>query len=63
MLWLIASEGLSFYVSRIASFGITYGPIGAVVAVMLWFYVSAYAVLFGAELNAELEQRSVIRNR
>jgi membrane protein len=55
-LWLIASVALSFYVSHIASFGVTYGPLGAVVAVMLWFYVSAYAVLLGAELNAQLEQ-------
>jgi membrane protein len=55
-LWLIASVALSFYVSSIASFGITYGPLGAVVAVMLWFYISAYAVLLGAELNAQLEK-------
>lgn len=55
-LWLIASFALSFYVSHIASFGVTYGPLGAVVAVMLWFYFSAYAVLLGAELNAQLEQ-------
>jgi membrane protein len=55
-LWLIASVGLSYYVSHIASFGVTYGPIGAVVAIMLWFYVSAYAALLGAEVNAQLEQ-------
>jgi membrane protein len=55
-LWLLASAGLSFYVSHIASFGITYGSLGAVVAIMLWFYMSAYAVLLGAELNAQLEQ-------
>jgi membrane protein len=55
-LWLIASVGLSFYVSHIASFGVTYGSLGAVVAIMLWFYISAYAVLLGAELNAQLEQ-------
>ena len=55
-LWLIASVALSYYVSHIASFGVTYGPLGAVVAVMLWFYVSAYAVLLGAEVNAQLEQ-------
>jgi membrane protein len=56
VLWLIASIALSYYISHIASFGITYGPLGAVVAIMLWFYVSAYAVLLGAELNAQLEQ-------
>lgn len=55
-LWLIASVALSFYVSHIASFGVTYGPLGAVAAIMLWFYMSAYAVLLGAELNAQIEQ-------
>jgi membrane protein len=55
VLWLIASELLSFYVSRIGSFGATYGSLGAAVGIMLWFYISAYAVLLGAELNARLE--------
>ena len=56
MLWLIASELLSLYVSRIGTFGATYGSLGAAVGVMLWFYISAYAVLLGAELNARLEE-------
>ena len=55
VLWLIASELLSFYVSKIGTFGATYGSLGAAVGVMMWFYVSAYAVLLGAELNARLE--------
>jgi membrane protein len=55
LLWLAASTLLSWYVSHIASFGVTYGPLGAVVGIMLWFYVSAYVVLLGAELNARLE--------
>ncbi len=54
-LWLIASELLSLYISRIGTFGATYGSLGAAVGVMLWFYISAYAVLLGAELNARLE--------
>ena len=54
-LWLIASEVLSYYVAHMTGFGATYGSIGAVVGVMLWLYISAYAVLLGAELNAELE--------
>jgi membrane protein len=54
-LWLVASGLLDFYIDHIGSFGATYGPLGAVVGIMLWFYVSVYAVLLGAELNAELE--------
>jgi membrane protein len=56
VLWLIASELLSFYVSRMASIGATYGSLAAVIGVMMWFYLSAYAVLLGAELNARLEE-------
>jgi membrane protein len=54
-LWLLSSYVLSLYVSKLANFDATYGSIGAVVGIMLWFYVSAYAVLLGAELNAQLE--------
>ena len=55
ILWLVASELLSLYVASIASFGATYGSLGAVVGIMLWFYLSAYAVILGAELNARLD--------
>lgn len=61
-LWLLASGLLSFYVGHIATFGATYGPLGAVAAVMLWFFVGAYAVLLGAELNAQLERYSASGN-
>lgn len=56
VLWLIASLLLTWYVQNIGSFGVTYGPIGAVVGIMLWFYVSAYASLLGAELNVRLHR-------
>ena len=55
LVWLISSWLLSMYVGRLASFDATYGSIGAVVGIMLWFYISAYAALLGAELNALLE--------
>jgi membrane protein len=54
-LWLIASEALSMYINNIASFGATYGSLGAVACVMLWLYATAYVVLLGAELNAQIE--------
>ncbi|MGD0433334.1 MAG: YihY/virulence factor BrkB family protein [Acetobacteraceae bacterium] len=55
LLWLLSSYVLSFYVGKLTNFDATYGSIGAVVGIMLWLYVSAYAALLGAELNAQLE--------
>ncbi len=55
VLWLIASVAFSYYVGHIASYDATYGPLGAIIGMMMWFYVSAFVVLVGAELNAELE--------
>ena len=55
VLWVLASVLFSFYVGHLASYDATYGPLGAVVGVMMWFFVTAYVVLLGAELNAELE--------
>jgi membrane protein len=57
VLWLAASGALSLYVDRVAAYDATYGPLGAVVAVMMWFWVTAYVVLLGAELDAQLERR------
>jgi membrane protein len=59
LLWLLASVLLSNYVQHMANYDAMYGPIGAVVGIMLWFYVSAFATLIGAELNAELEQQTL----
>lgn len=58
VLWLAASALLSLYVGHLASYDALYGPIAAVVGVMMWFWVSAYAVLLGAELNAALEPKA-----
>ncbi len=59
LLWLAASVLFSYYVGHLASYDATYGPLGAVIGVMMWFYVSAFVVLVGAELNAELELQTV----
>ncbi len=59
LLWLIASAVFSFYVGHLSSFDAMYGSLGAVAGVMMWFYVTVYVVLLGAELNAELELQTV----
>ena len=55
LLWLLASAVFSFYVGHLASYDMMYGPLGTVAGVMMWFFVTVYVVLLGAELNAELE--------
>jgi membrane protein len=57
-LWLITSLGFKFYIGHFASYNATYGAIGGVIVLLLWFYVSSLAVLVGAELNAEIEHAS-----
>ncbi len=60
LLWLVASGGFTIYAERLAHFDVTYGPLGAIATVMLWLWVSSYAVLLGAELNAVLEKEAVL---
>jgi membrane protein len=58
VLWVVASVGLSLYVDNFGKYGNTYGSLAGVVVLLLWLYVSAYIVLFGAEINAEAEQQT-----
>jgi len=50
--WIASSYLLGFYFRHFANYNKTYGALGAVIALMLWFYVSGIALLFGAEINA-----------
>ena len=60
VLWVAASALFSVYVGQFATYDATYGPLGTVVGIMMWFWVTVYAVLLGAELNAELELQTVV---
>jgi membrane protein len=59
-LWLLASLGFKYYVANWGSYTETYGLIGAVMILMLWFYISGLVILLGAEMNVEIE-RSLVR--
>jgi membrane protein len=56
LVWIVASAAFAFYVANFSSYNKTYGTLGGVVAFLVWLWISNLAVLFGAELNAELER-------
>ena len=58
VLWLAISLGFRFYIVHFSDFNKMYGSIGAVIVLLLWFYLSGLVLLFGAELNSELEHAS-----
>src|SRR5690606_12985148 len=54
--WLIASAGFAIYVSTFASYDATYGSLAGLIVFLLWLWITNLALLFGAELDAELER-------
>jgi membrane protein len=58
VLWLIGSALFSLYVAKFASYDKSYGSLGGVVVLLMWLYLSAFVVLLGAELNAEIEHQT-----
>jgi membrane protein len=59
LLWIIASVGFSIYVSQFGSYAKTYGAIAGIVILLLWLFITSYAILLGAEINAESEQQTI----
>jgi membrane protein len=56
--WVVVSLGFSYYVAHFSSYDKTYGSLGAVIVLMMWLYLTAYIVLLGAELDAEMEHQT-----
>jgi membrane protein len=58
LLWVVASALFSLYVTSFGNFNETYGSLGAVVVLMMWLYLTAFLVLMGAEVDAEMEHQT-----
>ncbi len=57
-LWLAVSLGLKFYVVNFSNYNVAYGSLGAIIVLLLWFYLTGIAILAGAEINARCERLS-----
>jgi membrane protein len=55
VLWLLISFGFRLYLQFFNSYSVTYGSLGALIILMLWFYFTGVAILIGGEVNAEIE--------
>jgi membrane protein len=60
-LWLAASGGFAVYTAMFGSYNKTWGSLAAVIVMLTWLWLSALALLFGAEVNAEAERSRELR--
>jgi membrane protein len=56
VIWVIASAAFGFYVANFGSYNKTYGTLGGAISLLVWMWITNLAVLFGQELNAEIER-------
>ena len=57
LIWGVASWGFSYYLANFGTYNEVYGSIGAVIALLMWFFISAWVVLLGGVINYEIAQR------
>lgn len=58
LIWVAASAGFAFYVSNFGSYNESFGTLAGVIVLLMWFWISAFIILLGAELNAEMEAQT-----
>jgi membrane protein len=61
--WLVASLAFDFYVKNFSKYNAMYGSIGAIIVLLLYFFISAMVLLFGAEINAVIEHHAPMRKK
>lgn len=63
LFWVAITLGFGFYVTNITNYNATYGSLAAIVIFLMWLFLSAYAVLIGAEINSEMERQTMVDPR
>ena len=59
VIWLVASIGFSIYTATFGNYAKTYGVFAGIVVLLFWLWLTMYAILLGAEINAESEQQTI----
>ena len=57
-LWLAGTLGFRLYVVNFGNYDATYGTLGGIIVLLLWFYLTGLVIVIGAEMNAEIEHAS-----
>jgi membrane protein len=63
VIWLAASAGFAFFTARFGTYNKTWGSLSAVIVMLTWLWLTGLALLFGAELNAEVERSRALRSQ
>lgn len=58
--WILGSLAFSAYVQNFGSYGKTYGALGGVIVLIMWFYLMGFTIVLGAEINAEIEHQTAV---
>jgi membrane protein len=58
--WIFGSLGFAAYVQNFGSYGKTYGALGGVIVLLMWFYLMGFTIVLGAEINAEMEHQTAV---
>jgi membrane protein len=60
VLWIVGSVAFSYYLQNFADYNATYGSLGAGIGMMMWMWMTTIVILFGAELNSEIEHQTAV---
>ncbi|HCZ6538663.1 TPA: YihY/virulence factor BrkB family protein, partial [Staphylococcus aureus] len=63
IIWLAGSFGFGWYISNFGNYSKTYGSIAGIIILLLWLYITSFIIIVGAEINAIIHQRSVIKGK